>query len=1110
MGITCEKRNCGVVVRIRNHSNGCRDQVVHEYAVEWSGNFLFASKTLSIFSSMFVEEDKSVTIPSQQQKYNFDVVLGPDASQLQVYNVSCHPLLEAFFNGYNCCLLAYGQTGSGKTFTMGISPTLRTTDAVCGILPRASQEIFQMIDTMKNEGIPVDFNLTFVEVYNEEIRDLLDETSAPSGTKNLPLKSIRVTEDPVSKAICILGITRVNVNSTEQLLNYVTQGVGLRMTASNSVNPTSSRSHAILTLSMSRGSGSLITTSKFHFVDLAGSERLKKTKSEGSRLKEGIHINTGLLALSNVINVLSSEAYQSQPLVHHVPYRDSKLTRLLQDSLGGNSRTVMIACIDASHQHASETLSTIKYAARARNIQNSATVNQNPHATLVECYQRQIDDLNHQIEKLKKKEHSLLQDFVLVDRLVKKFNYTVALEKKKQFQWRQTCQSICQKVEACFSVHTKLKKQACLDTMLPVNDVNTDFDEMLQNLHSLTSTIDLESVDEPKEILFMNASNMVTRQSEEEVALKHVGKQSLHSKTNLHDKKASLCVSPPMVRISPTSDDSCFCLPPQKDEKESDALAAYEQVMLCCAQVIGEIDNVSSNEPSLLKKRNTRDVEAITQQGNLPNEDKEIKTPQTPSLKPKCIQRQVIRFKRKKSDSAEEHAKDEKVYASLLGFSTASTQISNHQINRCSKFQKQNNDSSRNFDIETKTVQTLPDTPFIPTCSFITPSNKCHSPSCKHFPSYITRTWNSFAVCFPRLAESETLVTHIENRFHKNAAPLYNVKEGLRPIIGCAQASLNTPTLRNDEHVLISSNELSEERCCSYLNKCLPLYILFEQWYQKAYSSSPRETMTSAQLLSNLLHVAQPLLVSSCDIQILFHALMTLASNVVSSSFPKQNSFKPKTRHEIQKPSKHQVTKKKKKIFKLPRRMDLTKFQKRFRVTLVPIPILSSMNLKFSKSCLTLSIFRIQKKSRNDVRRQHWKKFTAPSVPPCLSQSEAGQLKHPEKVKTDKSKEAWHFQRDPQFLTKNFRLPHWKASQHLLSIKSPCRHHRSKKLLKESSLLYGIEKKSKKMLLFPKKQHTKLSVKKKPFTPYETVTVDGVRFLRNYMSEEITDCVEAP
>jgi hypothetical protein len=162
-------------------------------------------------------------------------------------------------------------------------------------------------------------------------------------------KSIRVTEDPVSKAICILGITRVNINSTEQLLSYVTQGVALRMTgrsvktwfdgdvfgesvclASNSVNPTSSRSHAILTLSMSRGSGSLITTSKFHFVDLAGSERLKKTKSEGSRLKEGIHINTGLLALSNVINVLSSEAYQNQPLVQHVPYRDSKLTRLLQ------------------------------------------------------------------------------------------------------------------------------------------------------------------------------------------------------------------------------------------------------------------------------------------------------------------------------------------------------------------------------------------------------------------------------------------------------------------------------------------------------------------------------------------------------------------------------------------------------------------------------------------------------------------------------------------------------------------------------------------------------------------------------------------------------------
>lgn len=428
------QRNCEVAVRVR--LNDSKEDSVSP-----------ASKTLAV---EWDDESNTITVPQNLQHYQFDLVFGPSASQAAIYSRCCAPLVQAFFKGYNCCILAYGQTGAGKTYTMGSAACHQEVPEHCGVLPRAAEEIFLIVDRLKEEGRPVHLSVTFLEVYNEDLRDLLDDSSIQSGlgSKVFSGKAIRITEDPVSKAICVVGVKRVTVTNQQELIDCLKRGAFLRMTASNSVNANSSRSHAIFTLSMSSGSNDQVITSKFHFVDLAGSERIKRTKAEGTRLKEGICINTGLLALSNVINVLSSDTYRSQPLMHHVPYRDSKLTRILQDSLGGNSRTVMIACVTASSDHASETYNTIKYAARARNIQNIPVVNKSPHAALVESYQRQIDELTLQILVLRRRETALLSDAARRTAAMEKLKTKLNRRAVREQRLRATCRDLCSKLTA--------------------------------------------------------------------------------------------------------------------------------------------------------------------------------------------------------------------------------------------------------------------------------------------------------------------------------------------------------------------------------------------------------------------------------------------------------------------------------------------------------------------------------------------------------------------------------------------------------------------------------------------------------------------------------------
>ncbi|KAI9146165.1 P-loop containing nucleoside triphosphate hydrolase protein [Paraphysoderma sedebokerense] len=279
-------------------------------------------------------------------------------------------VIEPFLLGMNGTIFAYGQTGSGKTFTMGSSANQYVDESETGIIPRALTAIF---DHLYKNNVTFEIKSSLLEIYNEEIYDLLslstkDTTSSPSKS------SIQLREDNHGN-VYVTGATEKDVKTKDEALNLLYTGLQTRTTASTLLNVHSSRSHAIfsLTLRQWKKNSSGIegwVVSKFHFVDLAGSERLKRTKAEGDRKKEGIAINQGLHVLGKVISALTDEKGNA-----HVPYRDSKLTRFLQNSLGGNSRTLMLACISPLECDISETLNTLKYASRARNIKNTCKIN---------------------------------------------------------------------------------------------------------------------------------------------------------------------------------------------------------------------------------------------------------------------------------------------------------------------------------------------------------------------------------------------------------------------------------------------------------------------------------------------------------------------------------------------------------------------------------------------------------------------------------------------------------------------------------------------------------------------------------------------------------------
>ncbi|XP_006727761.1 kinesin-like protein KIF21A isoform X7 [Leptonychotes weddellii] len=360
----------------------------------------------------------------KDKAFTFDYVFDIESQQEQIYTQCIEKLIEGCFEGYNATVFAYGQTGAGKTYTMGTGFDVNIIEEEQGIISRAVKHLFKSIEEKKHtaikNGLPApDFkvNAQFLELYNEEVLDLFD-TTRDIDAKNKK-SNIRIHEDSAG-GIYTVGVTTRTVNTESEMMQCLKLGALSRTTASTQMNVQSSRSHAIFTIHLCQtrmcpqidaenatdnkviSESSQLNefetlTAKFHFVDLAGSERLKRTGATGERAKEGISINCGLLALGNVISALGDKSKRAT----HVPYRDSKLTRLLQDSLGGNSQTIMIACVSPSDRDFMETLNTLKYANRARNIKNKLMINQDRASQQINALRGEITRLQMELMEYK-------------------------------------------------------------------------------------------------------------------------------------------------------------------------------------------------------------------------------------------------------------------------------------------------------------------------------------------------------------------------------------------------------------------------------------------------------------------------------------------------------------------------------------------------------------------------------------------------------------------------------------------------------------------------------------------------------------------------------------
>ncbi|GJQ83392.1 hypothetical protein Trydic_g18497, partial [Trypoxylus dichotomus] len=320
-----------------------------------------------------------------QKRYVFDRVFDCHSSQQEVYSCIVSPLIPEVIAGYNCTVFAYGQTGTGKTYTMeGLHD--KDNQINSGIIPRSLGQIFKVLGNMNTES---SIKVSYLELYNEELFDLLSQSNIP--------KAIKIYEDKAQKGSVILqGLEELSVTELTQVYKILEQGTERRRIASTLMNSTSSRSHTVFTVvvhtrEITVEGEELVKTGKLNLVDLAGSENISKSGAIDKRAREAGNINQSLLTLGRVIKALTEKNT-------HVPYRESKLTRILQDSLGGRTKTSLIATISSANIHLEETLNTLEYAMRARCIQNRPELNQKISRTaLINQYSDTIERLQRDL-----------------------------------------------------------------------------------------------------------------------------------------------------------------------------------------------------------------------------------------------------------------------------------------------------------------------------------------------------------------------------------------------------------------------------------------------------------------------------------------------------------------------------------------------------------------------------------------------------------------------------------------------------------------------------------------------------------------------------------------
>ncbi|EDV99071.1 kinesin-like protein KIF14 [Drosophila grimshawi] len=344
------------------------------------------------------------------------------ADQLAVFAGTAQPLIDTAFEGYNACLFAYGQTGSGKSYCMmgiealddaaldGNAPHVEA-----GIIPRFCHDLFRRIDAVKDQ-LQVEVEVSYFEIYNEKIHDLLSVQQALATATEAPVQrqALKVREHPIFGPY-VVDLSAHSVDSYSALRNWLAVGNSQRATAATAMNDKSSRSHSIFNIvlnltdlssddgqSSDTDSGTVVSLrqtrrSKISLVDLAGSERISASGSNGERIREGVSINKSLLTLGKVIAALADARKPagggSLTPSTFVPYRESVLTWLLRENLGGNSKTVMLATVSPASLHADETLATLRYACKARSIVNRVKVNESPHDKIIRDLRAEVDRL---------------------------------------------------------------------------------------------------------------------------------------------------------------------------------------------------------------------------------------------------------------------------------------------------------------------------------------------------------------------------------------------------------------------------------------------------------------------------------------------------------------------------------------------------------------------------------------------------------------------------------------------------------------------------------------------------------------------------------------------
>ncbi|KAM3877043.1 kinesin-like protein KIF18A [Diretmus argenteus] len=443
------------------------------------------------FGSQRVRNRDPIKKVNKDLKFVFDNVFGEYSTQMEIFENTTKAVLDSVMNGFNCTVFAYGATGAGKTHTMLGSQNEP------GVMYYTMKELFKRMDDIKEEKV-FDVAFSYLEVYNEQIRDLL--------ANHGPL----VVREDNSKGVVVQGLTLHQPKSAEHILEALDCGNRNRTQHPTDMNATSSRSHAVFQIYLRQqdktaGINPNVCVAKMSLIDLAGSERASATNAKGARLREGANINRSLLALGNVINALAAPKNKKA----HIPYRDSKLTRLLKDSLGGNCRTVMIANVSPSSKSYDDTHNTLKYANRAKEIKSvlkSNVVSLDSHigqyAVICEKQQQEILKLKQKLKEYEEKK---------TDTLIPGDSNTVSTQKHAEIK------KVSEDLQQIFSSRDQIRrKQLDLERQLKENE--------LRQQHSEEGNLQVQF------LCAKEKSEKATCKHERRIAALHTQKQHIHKR----------------------------------------------------------------------------------------------------------------------------------------------------------------------------------------------------------------------------------------------------------------------------------------------------------------------------------------------------------------------------------------------------------------------------------------------------------------------------------------------------------------------------------------------------------------------------------------------------